>query len=195
MVKVATAAERATAEKVAKQNYDDRRKALLKKAKTEPDSVRRAHFRRQANCQEILEPLTKKDETARLKRQETTRDMLAIGEKNRKYAAENAKRLAAEQARRLAKKAEDQARHAEREAEKAEKAVDGGDNLTEISGIGPATASKLVAYGIDSFAKLAGMDEAAQARCKQALANPKADIADWVEQAAELISDDRDLPV
>ena len=189
MPKIATAAEREAAEKAAQKDYDIRRKDLMKKVKSEPDSVRRAHFRRQANCHELLEPLTKKDETARLNHQKNVQEMLAIGAKNRKYASENAKRLAAEQARRLADKAVAQARQAEREAKHAESDVEKGDDLTTIDGIGPATASKLVAYGIDSLTKLAAMDGAAQARCKQALANPKADIADWVEQASELISE------
>ena len=173
---------------VAEKAYQERKATLMKQVQSEPDSARRAHLRRQANCREILEPLTFKDEEKRLKHQKQTEDMLLTARKNAKYASENAERLDAEQKQRWADKAQDVADRA-KEAAKPKKDV--ADNRAEalrgVGGIGPATANRLVTYGVDTLEKLAALNAQAQARCKQAIANPKADMADWVEQAKELI--------
>lgn len=166
--------------------YQDRKKDLMKQVQSEPDSVRRAHLRRQANCREILEPLTFKDQREFLKRQDQIIDMLKTGEANAKYASEHAKRLAAEAAQRWADAAQARADQAKADAKAKQVKKPKGDDLRKIGGIGPSTATKLVAYGIDSFAKMAALDRPAQARLKQAIASPKADVADWVAQAAEL---------
>ncbi len=173
----------------AEKAYQARKNDLMEKVRSEPDSARRAHMRRQANCREILEPLTHKDETERLKRQKSVQDMLATGRKNAKYASENADRLAAEAAQRRADKAQADADKAREAVPKAAAPAPKGGGLRAVSGIGPATVIRLVNYGVDTLEKLAALDNAGQARCKQAIANPKADMADWVDQAKELISE------
>ena len=170
--------------------YETRKKDFLALAAVETDSVRRAHFQRQARCRELLEPLTERDDTARLKRQQNVIDMLSIGAANKKYASENAGRLAAENAQRWADKAAMQAKQLKDKASLAKIKVEPkGDDLTEITGVGPATARKLADYGVNSFAKLAGLDGSGIARAKQALGAPNADVEDWVEQAKEIIAE------
>lgn len=72
--------------------------------------------------------------------------------------------------------------------EEAETAVtEPGDDFTKISGIGAATAKKLVAAGVTTYAALA---EADMAELTEAAGLPEDKLAGWQESAAELIGGD-----
>ncbi|WP_373050948.1 helix-hairpin-helix domain-containing protein, partial [Thalassovita aquimarina] len=64
-----------------------------------------------------------------------------------------------------------------KKAAKAEAPAAAGDDLTAITGVGPAAAKKLVEAGITTFAQLAAVDvDAVDVKVKP----------EWVEQAKEL---------
>lgn len=59
------------------------------------------------------------------------------------------------------------------------------DDLTEISGIGPVFAERLVRHGIDSFARLADADASEVASAAQV---PPGRVEDWIRQASSLVT-------
>ena len=59
------------------------------------------------------------------------------------------------------------------------------DDLTKISGIGPAFARRLIAAGVSSYADLAGMT-AQEVRERTQLAEWQGDPEDWINQAQTL---------
>ena len=62
------------------------------------------------------------------------------------------------------------------------------NQLTAITGIGPATAKKLIAFGISSVQQIADLDEAKKAEIEQALSiKGQIDQKGWVAQAQALI--------
>ncbi|MEZ4315984.1 MAG: hypothetical protein R3F61_00700 [Myxococcota bacterium] len=63
-----------------------------------------------------------------------------------------------------------------------------GDDLTRITGIGPATRHKLVDLGISSFADLAALTEEAMAELERQLGSRRPSRDDWRGQAAALLS-------
>ncbi|AHD09607.1 Helix-hairpin-helix domain protein [Phaeobacter gallaeciensis DSM 26640] len=56
-----------------------------------------------------------------------------------------------------------------------------GDNLTELTGVGPAAAKKLEEAGLTSFAQIAALSDADIAAIDAVKVKPE-----WVEQAKEL---------
>ncbi|WP_170508510.1 50S ribosomal protein L21 [Ruegeria arenilitoris] len=75
------------------------------------------------------------------------------------------------------------AKPAKKAAAKAEApaAAAGADDLTKITGVGPAAAKKLAEAGIESFAALAALSEEQIAAIETVKVKPE-----WVEQAKEL---------
>jgi len=61
-----------------------------------------------------------------------------------------------------------------------------GDDLSEVSGIGPVYRARLAEAGIDSFAALAAADPALVA---EAAGAPESRAVDWIGQAAALAAD------
>ena len=70
---------------------------------------------------------------------------------------------------------------------KAEVAVDGADDLKNLSGVGPALEKKLHAAGVTSFAQIAAWGEAEIADFNEKLSfKGRIEREGWVEQAKEL---------
>jgi len=62
------------------------------------------------------------------------------------------------------------------------------DDLTALTGVGPATAKKLRAHGIHSFAQLAALTDEQVAEVEQQLGSKRASKDDWRGQATALLS-------
>lgn len=126
---------------------------------------------------EILKPGTK------TKLKLTTKDASAPAKAEAKPAAKPAKK-AEPKAEAAPKKAA--AKPAAKPAAKKEAA--GSDDLTQLTGVGPAFAKKLNEAGVTSFAQIAAWDEAEIARLDGEISGlaAKAEKGDWVAEAKKL---------
>ncbi len=77
-------------------------------------------------------------------------------------------------------------------AKAAPKAASGGDDLTQIKGLGPKLAAMLDEMGVTSFAQIADWDDAEIARIDAKLGRFQGRITrdNWVEQAKHLAQGD-----
>ena len=92
---------------------------------------------------------------------------------------------AAAKPKKAAKKASAESKPAEADAPAK---VEGGDDLTQINGIGPVIAEKLAGLGVTTFKQIAELDEAAIESINEQL-NFKGRIEreEWVDQAKKLV--------
>ena len=85
-----------------------------------------------------------------------------------------------------AEKGRAQGRAEEGRAQKARKA-DGGDDLKELSGVGPALEKKLNEAGVTTFAQIAAWTDADVADMDEKLSfKGRIEREGWIEQAKEL---------
>jgi len=56
------------------------------------------------------------------------------------------------------------------------------DDLTEINGIGPTYADRLIAHGVTTFAELAGSDVSS---LSEAISVPESRVTTWIQEAGE----------
>ena len=84
-------------------------------------------------------------------------------------------------------KAEAPAKAEKKAPAKAKKAAAGGDDLTQISGVGPVIVKKLAAAGVTTFAQVAAWSEADVEAIEEQLSfKGRVGREDWIAQAKEL---------
>ena len=166
------------------------RERFAELAKSEKDPVKRAHLRRMARPEDII-PLTFRDETEKRKRQETIRQIDAIGKKNRleaqRIAAEDVARSDAHHASVMVEQAVRADREAKDAAANAEAAPLPGD-ITDIKGLGYVAAELLAEHGVHTVSDLATMSEAKVQAFRSNLKTTRfgEKVYDWIRQAAAM---------
>jgi large subunit ribosomal protein L21 len=127
---------------------------------------------------EILKPGTKSKLSAKKK---------AAPAKEAPAKEAPAKEAKKKEAPKAAPKAEAKPKAAPKKAE-AKAAAAGNDDLTQLTGVGPAFAKKLNEAGVTSFAQIAGWDAAEIERLDGEISGlkTKAEKGDWVAEAKKL---------